>query len=216
MGGGKESIAFPLRAPGKVEWLVIAQGLDKVKFLLSETDAVRLSPCAAEVAFVGRSNVGKSTMLNAVCRKALAKVSNTPGRTRTINVFEAAHGRWIVDLPGYGYAAGKAEELEGWKAMIEGYLTGRASLRMIFTLIDGKVGPTKLDLQMLRWLDSKSLPWRPVATKADQVKSSRAQAQRRDIAHAIGIEPAELAWVSAQSGAGVNELRGEVSALLAG
>jgi GTP-binding protein len=168
------------------------------------------------VTFVGRSNVGKSTLLNALCRKDLARVSATPGRTRTINVFQAVHGRWLVDLPGYGFASGPPEELQGWKSMIEGYLSGRDSLRMIFILIDAKVGPTKLDLQMLKWMESKSLPWRAVATKADQVKSSRGLAQRRDVAHAMGLQPQDLAWVSAQEGLGLKELRGEVSALLGG
>lgn len=195
---------------------MITQSLDAVTFLLSETDPARLGLCAAEVAFVGRSNAGKSTLLNAVCRKPLARVSATPGRTRTINVFSAAHDRWLVDLPGYGFAVGQPVELEGWQAMIEGYLAGRESLRMIFLLIDAKVGPTKLDLQMLRWLDSKDLPRRLVAAKADQVKPSRSSAQRRDIAQSIGLEPAGLAWVSAQDGMGLKELRGEIAALLAG
>src|SRR6185369_16248007 len=105
-------------------------------------------------------NVGKSSLLNALCRKPLARVSNTPGRTRTINVFVIGADRWLVDLPGYGFATGPAEEREGWAAMIEGYLQGRPSLKMIFVLIDGKVGPTKLDLQTLKWLEEKGLPWR--------------------------------------------------------
>lgn len=191
-----------------------SQPLDGVEFLLSETDPAKLGPCAAEVTFVGRSNVGKSTLLNAVCRKELARVSNTPGRTRTINVFGATHDRWLVDLPGYGFASGPAEELEGWKKMIEGYLRGRESLRMVFSLVDAKVGPTKLDLAMFQWLDASRLPWRPVATKADQVKSSRSVARRRDVAHAMGLEPADLLWVSAQEGLGLKDLRGEVAALL--
>lgn len=188
--------------------------LNSVKFLLSESDPGKLGPSIAEVTFVGRSNVGKSTLLNAVCRKDLARVSNTPGRTRTINVFLAGHDRWIVDLPGYGFAGGRTEEIATWQAMIEGYLTGRPNLRMIFVLVDAKVGPTKLDLQMLDWLESKKLPWRVVATKADRVKPSQAQAQKRAAAQALGIEPEELAWVSAEKGLGLNELRGAVAELL--
>lgn len=188
--------------------------LTTARFLLSESEPSRLGPCAAEVAFIGRSNVGKSTLLNAICRKPLARVSNTPGRTRTINVFLIGADRWVVDLPGYGFATGPESEREGWAAMIEGYLKGRPSLKMIFVLIDAKVGPTRLDLQTLKWLESHGLPWRPVATKADQVKPSRAAAQRRDVAHAAGLEPESLAWVSADKGVGLGELRAEVSALL--
>ena len=190
------------------------QTLDAVKFLISESDPKKLEPCEAEVTFVGRSNVGKSTLLNAVCRKEIARVSNTPGRTRLINVFAATHDRWLVDLPGYGYASAPHAETATWQALVEGYLTSRPNLRMIFILIDAKVGPTKLDSIMLTWLESKNLPWRAVATKADQVKGSRFVAQRQDIAHAIGIQPAELAWVSAREGYGLKELRGEVLALL--
>ena len=193
---------------------MMSQPLDAVKFILSETDPSRLGPCAAEVTFVGRSNVGKSTMLNAVCRKNLARVSNSPGHTRTINVFEAGHDRWLVDLPGYGFAVGPQSQRDGWGAMIEVYLTGRTGLRMVFALVDAKVGPTRLDLQMLKWLESARLPWRVVATKADQVKASRATTQRRDVAHAMGLQPADLFWVSAHKGLGLSELRGEVSALL--
>ncbi len=192
----------------------MTQPLDAVEYLLSETDPSRLTECAAEVAFVGRSNVGKSSLLNAVCRRDLARVSNTPGRTRAINVFKAGHDRRLVDLPGYGFAAGSEASREGWGPMIEGYLKSRPSLRMIFTLIDAKVGPTKLDLQMLSWLEAEKLPWRPVATKADQVKASRVQAHRRDVAHALGVQPAELAWVSAHEGLGMKELRAEVTNLL--
>ena len=190
------------------------ESLDDVSYLLSETDPVKLGFCAAEVTFVGRSNVGKSTLINSVCRKILARVSNTPGRTRTINVFLAGRDSWIVDLPGYGFAGGDPEEVEGWKAMLEGYLTSRPTLRMIFVLIDAKVGPTKLDLMMLKWLESKDLPWRAVATKADQVKSSRQLAQRKEVAHAVGLQAEDIAWVSAKEGLGMRELRGEVSALL--
>ena len=189
-------------------------GLETAVYLLSETDPARLASCAAEVAFIGRSNVGKSTLLNAVCRRDLARVSKTPGRTRALNVFQVGSDRWLVDLPGYGFALASPEERAGWGAMIEGYLKNRTSLRMIFFLIDAKVGPTRLDMQMLKWLESYGLPWQAVACKADQVKSSRAQARRREAAQAMGLEPEALAWVSAQDGLGLRELRGEVAALL--
>ena len=192
----------------------MSQLFESVTYLLSETDSGRLPACAAEVAFVGRSNVGKSTLLNAVCHKDVARVSSTPGRTRTINVFLAGHDLWLVDLPGYGYARGPKAGREGWGPMIENYLAGRSTLRMVFALIDAKVGPTRLDLQMLKWLEAKELSWRAVAVKTDQVKASRAVTRRRDVADELGLQPEVLAWVSAEQGSGVRELRNEVVALL--
>ena len=98
--------------------------------------------------------------------------------------------------------------------MIEGYLTGRPTLRMIFTLIDAQVGPTKLDIQMHEWLDSQELPWKIVATKADQVRSSQAAKQRQTIAQTFGLQPKEIAWVSAREGLGMQDLKTEVDGLL--
>ncbi len=191
-----------------------APSLSAAKYLLSETDAGKLGASSAEVAFVGRSNVGKSTLLNALCNKKLAHVSSTPGRTRVINVYDAGASRWLVDLPGYGYAHGDQAEREGWGPMIEGYLTGRPNLRMVLALVDAKIGPTKLDAQMLRWLQSEGLPWTAVATKADQVRPSLAHHRRRELAQSLGVEPEAMFWVCAQNDAGMRELRAGVTALL--
>jgi len=127
---------------------------------------------------------------------------------------EAAPQRRLVDLPGYGFAAGPAASREGWGAMIEGYLMGTKTLAGIFVLVDAKLGPTKLDLEMLNWLQAESLPWRVVATKADQVKSSRSFVRRREVAQAVGMTPETLAWVSSQEGTGIVELRNEVARLI--
>ncbi len=192
----------------------MAHSLDAVRFLLSDTDPKKLGLSLAEVAFVGRSNSGKSTMINALCRKDLARTSSVPGRTRTINVYEAAPQRRLVDLPGYGFAAGPGSARAGWGAMIESYLLNGEALVAIFVLVDAKLGPTKLDLEMLNWLQAESLPWRVVATKSDQVKSSRAWVRRREVAQAVGVTPEALAWVSSQEGTGVSELRNEVARLI--
>jgi GTP-binding protein len=185
-----------------------------VRFLLSETDPTRIGPCLAEVAFVGRSNVGKSSLVNAVCGKDVARVSSLPGRTRTITVFQVRHGRWLVDLPGYGYVHGDPSIKAGWGPMIEGHLTGRPSMREVLVVVDAKVGPTALDEQMLAWLRSAGLPWRIVATKADKVPRSRVAAQRRDVTRALGLQAEQIFWVSAETGLGLEGLRAEVLALL--
>ena len=193
-----------------------AEPFADAKFVVSETDPARLPHFTAENAFVGRSNVGKSSLINALLRRDLARTSRTPGRTRTINVFSVSPQAALVDLPGYGFASGPAAGRAGWGAMIEGYLRRRPGLRMIFVLVDAKVGPTALDLQMVVWLQAARLPWRAVATKADQVKPSQAPARRRDAARALGLLPEELAWISVDERLGVKELRAEAASLLGG
>lgn len=192
----------------------MAHALDSVRFLLSDTDPAKLGESLAEVAFVGRSNSGKSTMINALCRKDLARTSNTPGRTRTINVYEAAPRRRLVDLPGYGFATGPAASRAGWGEMIEGYLVGSKTLAAIYVLVDAKLGPQKIDLEMLNWLQAENLPWRVVVTKTDQVKSSRALLRRREVAQSVGLTAEAVAWVSSQEGTGISELRNEIAKLI--
>ncbi len=191
------------------------EDLKTVHYLLSEVEPHQLEPAIAEVAFVGRSNCGKSSVLNAVCHsKNIARVSQTPGRTRTINIYEAAHLVWLVDLPGYGYAVGPAESKQGWRDMIEGYLRGRSTLRCIFLIVDAKVGATALDQTMAQWLKSNELPFRVLANKADQVGGSRHHAQRQQISLALKVPPADIAWISARTGDGITKLRQDVIALL--
>jgi len=194
----------------------MSQPLKDAHFITSAASVQQLGAAHAEVAFVGRSNVGKSSLLNALCfQKSLAKTSKTPGRTRLINVFLTGTDRWIVDLPGYGFALGPAKERATWQAMIEGYLTGRPSLRMVYVLVDAEVGPTKLDHQMVDWLRSVDLPYRIVATKCDQVKPSRQLAQRRGVAADLGLQGGDIAWVSAEKGTGIPDLRMEIAGMLA-
>ncbi len=134
----------------------------------------QLPSSRAEVAVVGRSNVGKSSLINALAhRRQLAHISNTPGRTQVINLYELPSGATFVDLPGYGYAAVPGRMRGTWQQMIKRGLPARPRrLVQIFVLVDGEIGPTKLDVQMLDWLRHESLPHSVVATKMDKVKSS--------------------------------------------
>ena len=130
----------------------------------------RPKPQLPEFAFVGRSNVGKSSLINSVLnRKKLAKVSKKPGKTRTINYFLINDSFYFVDLPGYGYADISVREKEKWRKMIERYLLNSKDLLNIWILIDIVTGLQKNDLQLIEWLDSKSLPFQIVATKSDKL-----------------------------------------------
>jgi len=187
-----------------------------ITFVRSATEVRDLPDSPAEVAFVGRSNVGKSSLINALAnRRQLARVSNTPGRTQLINVFAVPGGGTLVDLPGYGYAAVPGRIKQGWQKMIEGYLLERESLVMVFVLVDGEIGPTKLDQQMLDWLRENDIPHTVVATKGDKVKSSKRTTRKRELAHACQLEPGDVVWVSTHNGANIDTLRSLVTSHLA-
>lgn len=189
----------------------------ELTFVTSADRWTTLPASRAEVAVVGRSNVGKSSLINAVAnRKNLARVSNTPGRTRLLNLFTLGEQRGsdgalpatVMDLPGYGYAKASKQMRSSWGQMIEEYLLEREELTMVVVLVDGEVGPTKLDVQMLDWLRSNDLPHTVVATKHDKVKSSKRQRRKRDLAEGCDLEPGDVVWVSAVKGVGVDRLRG--------
>lgn len=189
--------------------------LKNVRYILSEVEPARLAQARSEVAFVGRSNCGKSSVLNALnYRQKLARVSQTPGCTRTINVYEASQWIWLVDLPGYGFAVGSNTSRQKWADMIEGYLTGRPWLRCVFLIVDANVGATPLDQDMAQWLRTHALPFRVLANKTDKIKASRVTVQRQQIASALNIKPADIAWISAREDTGIAKLRDDVVALL--
>ena len=189
--------------------------LGNTRYKKTITNAAELEDTIAEVAFVGRSNVGKSSVLNAVCGKnKLARTSQRPGQTRTINIYSAGDKRWIVDLPGYGYASGSKDEIATWGGMIEGYLLSRPSLRAVFMIVDGNVGATKLDTQMARWLGKNGIPYCVVANKCDKISVPEQEERRRAVADAMDKRPEDVRWVSATKNLGIRELQLEVGALL--
>ncbi len=184
-----------------------------LRFLRSAGDASHLPESRGEVALVGRSNVGKSSLLNAVAnRKGLARTSKAPGATRLLNVYELDDrpGRWVVDLPGYGFAKAPKAQRAGWQKMMDGYLLDRPTLVQVLLLVDGLVGPTPLDLQTAHWLVHHHVALRPVATKADKVKPSRRATRRTELAHNLGVSPGDVLWTSATKGQGIPELRTEL------
>lgn len=187
----------------------------QLEFVLSAKRVVDLPESPAEIAFVGRSNVGKSSLINALAnRKQLARVSNTPGRTQLINLFVLPTGSTVVDLPGYGYAAVPTREKATWQSMIEGYLLGRESLHALLLLVDGEIGPTKLDLQMMEWVYANSIPTVIVATKSDKVRPSRLAGRKQQVARACRLEEGDVMWVSASKGTGVDQLRTHLQTFL--
>jgi GTP-binding protein len=167
----------------------------------------RPEPTLPEVAFAGRSNVGKSSLINRlVNRKKLARVSNTPGRTREINFFRVNDDFVLVDLPGYGYAKISKEARAAWRPLIEGYLRNSPTLRGIVQLLDARHDPTRDDLQMLEFLAEVGLPTIIVATKVDKLPHSQAAGRVREIATVAGVDEDQIIAFSAVTGVGRSEL----------
>ena len=180
-----------------------------MQFVMSAGNVRDLPDSPAEVAVVGRSNVGKSSLINAVSgRNGLANVSKTPGRTRLLNCFSVASGATVVDCPGYGYAEASKSMRASWQTMIERYLLEREQLTMLIVLVDGEIGPTRLDLELLDWLRHHELPHTIVATKHDKVKSSHRPRRVKEVAAACKLSPQDIVWVSAAKGTGIERLRG--------
>jgi len=172
-----------------------------------------------EIAFAGRSNVGKSSLINAlVGMKDLARTSNTPGRTQELNIFEAADAPLrIVDMPGYGFAQAPKPKVEAWTRLIHQYLTGRATLRRVYVLIDGRHGPRGNDISVMNELDKAAVSYQAILTKADKPSASELNAAIRMTRATIAKRPAahpEIIVTSSEKGDGIGELRAEIARLL--
>ena len=170
-----------------------------------------------EVCFAGRSNVGKSTLINALTgRKGLARASNTPGRTQEINYFTAGDEHYLVDLPGYGYANAPLPIVEKWQRLLKQYLSGRQTLRRAFVLIDARHGVKKVDEEIMSLLDSSAVIFQVVLTKADKVKEKERFEVIKQVKSKLAAHPAaypELVITSSEKGWGIETLRAIIANL---
>jgi len=170
-----------------------------------------------EVCFAGRSNVGKSSLINALTgRKALARASNTPGRTQEINYFTLGEERYLVDLPGYGYANAPLPKVEQWQRLLKQYLSGRQTLRRAFVLIDARHGIKAVDEEIMSLLDSAAVTFQCVLTKTDKVKAKDREAVLKQVRGKLSSHPAafpEILLTSSEKGDGITTLRAIIAGL---
>ena len=174
-------------------------------------------PDRLEVCFAGRSNVGKSSLINALTgRKGLARASNTPGRTQEINYFATGEELYLVDLPGYGFANAPLAVVEKWQRLLRQYLSGRQTLRRAFVLIDARHGIKKVDEEILSLLDSSAVTFQAVLTKADKVKEKDREKVLDQVRGALSRHPAaypEILVTSSEKGWGIPTMRAIIAAL---
>lgn len=195
--------------------LLFARGADFVKGVVAMDG---LPPAdRLEICFAGRSNVGKSSLINALTgRKNLARASNTPGRTQEINFFTLGESHYVVDLPGYGYAEAPVAVVEKWQKLLKAYLSGRVSLRRAFVLIDTRHGIKVVDDEIMTLLDQSAVTFQVVMTKADKVKEAERDKILAQVRKALSKHPAaypELLMTSSEKGWGIENLRALIAGL---
>lgn len=189
-----------------------------VDFVKGVTAMSGLPPAdRVEICFAGRSNVGKSSLINALTgRKNLARASNTPGRTQEINYFALGDSRYMVDLPGYGFAEAPVAVVRQWQALLKQYLQGRVTLRRAFVLIDTRHGVKAVDEEILGLLDKSAVAFQVVMTKADKVNRATREANIAQVMQALQKHPAaypEIVVTSSEKGEGVETLRAIIATL---
>lgn len=203
---------FAAREAGR---LLFAGPVDFIKGVVAMTG---LPPAdRLEICFAGRSNVGKSSLINALTgRKSLARASNTPGRTQEINYFGLGAERYMVDLPGYGYAEAPIAVVEKWQRLLKNYLQGRQTLRRAFVLIDTRHGVKAVDEEILTMLDRAAVPFQAVLTKADKVSRAERDATVEQVRGALAKHVAaypELVVTSSEKGDGIETLRAIIATM---
>jgi GTP-binding protein len=171
----------------------------------------------AEVCFAGRSNVGKSSLINALTgRKALARASNTPGRTQEINYFALGDAHYLVDLPGYGFANAPVAVVQRWQALMKSYLSGRPTLRRAFVLIDARHGVKPVDDEIMTLLDKSAVTFQAVLTKADKPRKGELDKVLTQVRGALARHPAafpDLMLTSSETGEGLATMRAAIAGL---
>ena len=187
-------------------------------FLLGIDKLVQLPESSLpEIAFAGRSNVGKSSLINALTgRKALARTSNTPGRTQQLNFFDLGRRLILVDLPGYGYAKVSKTQVAAWTRTLKSFLRGRVALRRVCLLIDSRVGLKDLDRDMMEMLDAAAVGYQVVLTKVDKLKSDELETTMSTISNELAKRSAAhpmLALTSSSKSLGIRELRAGLASL---
>ena len=188
-------------------------------FTAASSFAALPSAAGVEIAFAGRSNVGKSSLINALTnRSALARTSHTPGRTQELIFFAGGGPLMLVDMPGYGYAAAPKAKIAAWTGLIKAYLRGRTTLARVYVLVDARHGLKSADAEVLDLLDEAAVSYEIVLTKSDAIKPAALAATRAEVAAAVRKRPAaypDVLATSARDGAGMGELRAAIARLLA-
>jgi GTP-binding protein len=172
-------------------------------------------PSLPEFAFAGRSNVGKSSLINSLLnRKNFARVSKQPGKTRTINYYLINKNFYIVDLPGYGFARVPAAEKKQWQTMIENFVLNSRELKLIYVLIDALVGPKKNDLQLVEWLEFNRIPFHLIATKADRISKSKVKQKGIEMGKTFSMKDDEVKFFSAKNTMGKQDILYDMEMIL--